>query len=298
MDGIYTDDTVTLGKPNTTMTIRADTGARPIFVHSDGKPPAVDRRANTTVIGLWFGGTRPADGTGAKTAVNGAGGGFTDCTFFGYISGLINGSDAHGNIYRRNRFVRCGYGLLNHPLYVANLNSSQQSDGVLSEENIIVGCEGYSVHYYHEPSYGLAQYNFMGDCLYGLAIQGDLVGPSANRNIVWTCTNAPLYHSAPGTCDHNVWRGCSQPNPGTLGGAKTFDTNYFVSPVPTAGTNPVTWQEADVVSNLGNSSANIDAAISALETAFGQTVQQIHDDATIETHFATLKAVIDTWKLQ
>jgi hypothetical protein len=35
-----------------------------------------------------------------------------------------------------------------------------------------------------------------------------------------------------------------------------------------------------------------------LASAFTQTVQQIHDDATIETHFATLKAVIDTWKLQ
>jgi hypothetical protein len=245
------------------------------------------------VTGIWFGGLRPASDTGYRTVTNGVGGGFTDCTFFGYINGIQNGSDAHGNIYQRNRFVNCGYGLLLHPLYVANLNSSQQSDGVLSEENIFVGCEGYSVHYYHQPSYGLAQYNFIGDALYGLALQGDVSGPvSGNRNIIWGVSDTPLYNvTETGTCNNNVWQGCSQPS--------TPDSdNYFVDPVPTAGTNPHIWQEADVVSNLGKSSAQIDAAISALESAFTQTVQQIHDNATIETHFATLKAVIDTWKLQ
>jgi hypothetical protein len=58
MDGTYTDDTVTLGKTGVSLTIQADTGARPVFVHSDGEPPAVDRKSNTTVIGLWFGGAR------------------------------------------------------------------------------------------------------------------------------------------------------------------------------------------------------------------------------------------------
>lgn len=292
MDGIYTKDT--LNTPSG-ITMQADTGARPIIVHSDGKPPAVNRSAGTTLTGLWFGGTRPANEVGSRTITNGAGGGFTDCTFFGYINCIQNGSDAHGNIYRRNRFVNCGYGTYYHPLYIANMNSDEEADGVLSEENIMVGCEGFSVHYYHEPAYGLAQYNFIGDGRYGLALQGDGSGPvSGNRNIIWTVSNSPLYDICTlGSCDNNVFRGCSQPGASTGG---TFDGNFFVDPVPTAGTNPVVWDEDDIVSNFGDSSANIDAAIAVLETSFAASVATIQADSTIEANFATLKAVIDTWK--
>lgn len=267
-----------------------------MVVHSDGKPPSVNIGSGCDISGFWFGGLRPETDAGARVVTMGVGSVVHDCTFYNYINAIINGSDAHGNTFRRNRFVRCGYGLLAHPLYIANLNSSLPEHGVLTEECTFVGCEGYSVHYYHEPSYGLAQYNFIGDAKYGLALQGDLVGPSGNRNIIWGCAEAPLYYwtIATATCDHNVWKGCTKPQFGsTLG---TFDNNYFVDPAPTAGTNPVVWQEADIAANLGKSSAQIDAAISALETAFTQTVQQIHDDATIEGYFATLKAVIDTWK--
>jgi hypothetical protein len=301
MDGIYTDDSVVLGKTGVSLTIQADTGARPVFVHSDGQPPEVDRKSNTTVTDLWFGGTKPGAVLGSKAVQNGSGGGFTDCTFWGYIQGIINGSDAHGNIYRRNRFVNCGYQNLHHPLYIANMNSSLPEHGVLSEENIMVGSEGYSVHYYHEPAYGLAQYNFMGDCRDGLALQGDESGPvSGNRNIIWGATGSTLYNiCASGNCDHNVFHGCPQPSTpgGTINETRTFDNNYFHG-VVTNGSNPITWQDADVSANFGKTPAQIDAAISALETAFAGTVQQIHDSATIEPHFATLKAVIDTWKLQ
>jgi hypothetical protein len=293
MDGVYTMDSVYFSPG---VTVQATEGARPIIVHSDGYPPAVTRGAGANVSGIWFGGLRIPSNVGARVISNGAGGGFTDCTFFNSL-GIINGSDAHGNIFRRNRFVSCGYGLLDHPIYIANSNSSQESHGVLTEECTFVSCKGFSVHYYHEPSYGLAQYNFIGDAQEALAIQGDLVGPSANRNIIWDASGAPLYHSAPGTCDHNVWHGCSQPNPGALAGAKTFDNNYFHG-VTTNGSNPVTWNDSDVETNFGKTPAQIDAAISALETAFAGTVAEIHDSATIETHFATIKSVIDTWKLQ
>lgn len=264
-----------------------------MIVGADGYPPDVLVASNAVVSHLWIGGTKPASEVGARTVQMGQNALVEDCTFFGYINCISNGSDAHGNIFRRNRLVNCGYLDHWHPLYIANGNSSLPEHGVLSEENIMVGCDGYSVHYYHEPSYGVAQYNLMGNCRNGLALQGDMRGPvSGNRNIIWGVSQWPLYNSTSlGTCNNNVWQGCSQPS-------VPDDSNYFVSPVPTAGTNPVVWQEADVVSNLGNSSANIDAAIAALEAAFTGTVQQIHDDVVIETHFATLKAVIDTWKLQ
>jgi hypothetical protein len=287
MDGTYVFSSLY----NITKNMKADTGARPIITNEDGYPPSIAIGSGITVEGLWFGGLRPDTDAGARVVTMGAGSVVQDCTFFNYINAIQNGSDAHGNTFRRNRFVKCGYGLLAHPLYVANTNSTQEAQGVLSEENIMVGCEGYSVHYYHEPAYGLAQYNFIGDALYGLALQGDADGPvSGNRNIIWGCENSPIYRwVVSGTCDGNVWQGCEQPN-------TPDDGNYFVDPVPTSGTNPHVWQEADVVANLGNSSANIDAAIAALESAFDGTVQEIHDDATVEGNFAVLKAVIDTWK--
>jgi hypothetical protein len=292
LDGIYTVSAdLTINR-----NMRADTNARPTFVHEDGYPPTVGIGNGVTVDGIWFGGLRPASDAGSRTISMGVNAIVRDCTLFGYINGIQNGDNAHGNTYRRNRFVSCGYGAFQHPLYVANMNSTLPEHGVLSEENIMVGCEGFSVHYYHEPAYGLAQYNFIGDAQDGLALQGDADGPvSGNRNIIWGATGSPLYDiCVSGSCDHNVWHDCSQPS---AGGAGTFDNNYFHG-VTTNGTNPATWNDSDVETNFGKTPAQIDAAIAALETAFAQTVQQIHDDATIETHFATLKAVIDTWKVQ
>lgn len=291
MDGIY-EVSGEFSDLEVSGTFLAHTGSRPIVTRSDGSPPSISIQSGAVVRGMWFGGIRPESDDGARTITVGSGCTVEDCTLFGYIDGIQNGADAHGNVYSRNRFVNCGYQLRWHPIYIANLNSAGPEDGCLVEECIFVGCEGYSVHLYHQPSYGLAQYNLIGRALYGLALQGDQQGPvSGNRNIIWGVTNTPLYNSTTlGTCDHNVWQGCSKPN-------APDDHNYFVSPVPTAGTNPVVWQEADVVANLGASSAAIDAAIAALITKFGQTTQQIHDDATIEAEFAVLKSVIDTWKL-
>jgi len=291
MDGIY-EVSGEFSDLEVSGTFLAHTGSRPIVTRSDGSPPSISIQSGAVVRGMWFGGIRPESDDGARTITVGSGCTVEDCTLFGYINGIQNGADAHGNVYSRNRFVNCGYQLHWHPIYIANLNSAGPEDGCLVEESICVGCEGYSVHFYHEPSYGLAQYNFIGRALYGLALQGDQQGPvSGNYNIIWGVTNAPLYNSTTlGTCDHNVWQGCGQPN-------TPDDQNYFVSPVPTSGTNPVVWQEADIVSNLGTSSAAIDVAIGALVTKFGQTTQQIHDDTTIEAEFTTLKSVIDTWKL-
>lgn len=304
-DGIYhLDGITTLGPastPDNPTTITAASGARPIITTTDGYPPAISILSGVTVSGIWFGGTRPTEVSGSKTITPGSGCIVEDCTLFGYINGIQNGSDAHANIYRRNRFVNCGYQRLSHPIYIANLNSAGPEDGCLVEECICVGCQGYSIHLYHEPSYGLAQYNFIGAALYGLALQGDQQGPvSGNRNIIWSATNAPLYYNTTtSNLDHNVWGAdiVESINPGTLSEVRTMEANYFVSPTPTKGTNPVVWQETDVVANLGTSSAVIDAAIAALITKFGQTTQQIHDDATIEAEFTTLKSVIDTWKL-
>ena len=296
MDGIYalSDLSTTFGvtsAADSRTTIEAVDGSRPIITHADGFPPGIAIPTNMNIYGIWFGGERPVAMSGSRTIVMQKTALLEDCTIFGYINGIQNGGDAHGNTYRRNRFARCGYQLYWHPIYVANGNASSESDGVLTEDCIFIGCEGYSVHYYHEPSWGVAQYNFIGNALYGLAVQGDMSGPvSGNRNIIWNVTGNALYNATPlGACDHNVWKGVANAN-------QAEDSNYFVSPVPIAGTNPVVWQESDVAVNLGNSSANIDAACDALEVAFEQSVEAIHADPTIEGNFTILAAVVTAWK--
>lgn len=277
------------------VTIKASPGTRPLLIGSSTNPPAIAIGDGTTVSGLWFGGVRAVTNVNAPTITMGKGCLVEDCTLFGYANGIQNGSDAHGNVYRRNRFVRCGFGDLSHPLYVANLNSSKLADGCLAELNIMVGCQGYSVHFYHQPSYGVAQNNFMCDCRNGLAIQGDIGGPvSGNHNIIWSVSQWPLYYSVTtGTCDGNAWRNCPQPS----GSGPSMDSEKFIN-TPHFGTNPVDWQENDVVSNFGVGSSDIDAAIAALEASFAGTVQQIHDDATIEPNFALLAGAVQTWAAQ
>jgi len=278
LDGVYTLDTMAITGG---VTVLANSGARPVIAGSDGTP-VVTLGDGVYMSGVWFGGTRKETESGSVNM--GSNCIVEDCVLFNGHDGMF--LDNLGCVIRRVKFIDCGKDALWHPLYVRSTDN-------LVEECIVVGGEGYGLHLYHEPARSLAKYNFVGNVHQGLALQGDNSGPvSGDRNIIWTVSATPLYNvTSLGTCNNNVWQGCSQPQ------VPDAD-NYFVDPVPTSGTNPVVWQEADVVTNLGNSSANIDAAIAALETAFAQTVQQIHDDATIETHFATLKSVIDTWKLQ
>jgi hypothetical protein len=296
-DGLYSIDTSggPLILPKGTVIQSAD-GARPTLIGSDGFPPAIDIQSGAIVRGIWFGGTHPSDSLG-KTITMGSGCLVEDCTLFGYTNGIQNGSGAMGNVYRRNRFVKCGYQDLWHPIYIANLNSAGSADGCLVELNIMVGCEGYSIQLYHQPSYGVAKNNFMGDCRNGLAIQGDQGGPvSGPHNIIWGASQWPLYFSVTtGNIDGNVWQGCTQP---LIGGDGSMDHNHFVGTVPTAGTNPSVWQESDVLANFRQSSSDIDAAIAALEASFTADVTTIHADATIEPNFALLAGVIQMWAAQ
>lgn len=290
-DGVYEIDSLVIAPSGTRkgLTICAEDGARPIIVGTDGYPPSVSVGSNVTIRGVWFGGNRPADNTGSRTIVIGSGSTMEDCVLFNYINGIQNGSDAHGNTYRRIKFVNCGYEFYHHPIYVANFNSSLPEHGVLTEDCIVVGGEGFGVHYYHQPSYGVAQYNFIGGTQNALALQGDGQGPvSGNYNIIWGVSGVPLYRStALGSCDGNVWYSCGKPDTPGSG-------NYFIAPVETSGTDPVVWQVGDVLTNLGHSVDDINTAVTSTLAAFsGKTAAQVHAS---EISFALFESVILNWK--
>lgn len=303
MDGIYQiDDDVIVGA-----TMQAISGTRPIITRTDNKPPRIHLNAGVVLNGIWFGGTKETVTERPITTNDGVV--IRNCTFFGYYGGVVEGGNTDHQ-FINNRFVNCGTGLYYHDFYISN---NHAADGCLIQGNIHIGGGGYKSHLYNGvnslyPSNVQLLNNFYGDVQWGAAVYGQ--GHTLQDNVFWsdvgsggTNITANLNASATFSFNHNaVGLNTSRifyaSNPG-----QSADSNAIVDGCPTdlygdsLGTNLAVWQEANVVSNLGNSSANIDAAIAALETAFGQTVQQIHDDATIEGHFTTLKNVVDTWKL-
>jgi hypothetical protein len=306
-DSVYTvSSPYSLGDDFTELThIQADTGARPILTTSGSKCPAVTIGNYLDVTGLWFGGTRDENQLTELQAGDDVV--LEDCTLFNYVEGFGEGASTR-NIYRRNRFVNCGKGTLSHSIYINN--AVDHTAQVL--ENIFVGGAAYHIHLFHDPTDTEIRNNFSGDADYCLVPQG--TDHIIDGNVFWkpsspgypvnmlTGTNRTYtnnYHgpiaSGSERNGHLDWFGDAIPGDVTASGnhyyANTLEPGYDPN-------SPTTTNDGDEVALLGKSAAQIDAAISALETAFAGTVQQIHDSATIETHFATIKSVIDTWKLQ
>lgn len=302
MDGVYTLDTVTVSAG---VTMQADTGARPVIVHSDGKAPQVHLNANATIDGVWFGGTKQTENR-PLTLNNGAT--VKNCTFFGYYGCVSEGGNTN-HLFEDNNFVNCGDGSLFHDLYISN---NHAAGGCIIRGNVHIGGEGYKLHLYNGvnaayPSNVQATGNFYAAGQWGQAVYGS--GHTVTKNVIWSVSQAGSQITA--TLDISSTFDWSENVIGletaarffgTPSEGRTIDNNCIVDGAPAdvagddIGTNPHVWQEADIAANLGKSSAQINAAISALETSFAGTVQQIHDDATIEGNFAILRAVVDAWK--
>lgn len=302
LDGVYTQDIVTVLAG---VTMQAAPGARPIIVHSDGKAPRVYLNANAIIDGVWFGGAKQ---TGDRPLTLNNGAKVQNCTFFGYYGCVSEGGNTNHQ-FLNNRFVNCGSGSFFHDIYISE---GHAADGCIIEGNIHIGGEGYKLHLFNGvnstyPSNVQATGNFYASGQWGQAVYG--TSHSITKNIIWSVAQTGSQITA--TLDANATFDWSQNVIGlntadrffgTPSVGRTIDNNCIVDGAPAEvagdniGINSHIWQESDIVANLGNSSANIDAAISALESSFAQTVQQIHDDAGIEGNFTTIKNVIDTWK--
>jgi hypothetical protein len=305
-DGVYTVASgLSIQNYTTPTTIQAASGARPILTTSDSKCPAITFGNNLHVTGLWFGGLR--DENQLTELHVGTDVTLQDCVLFNYVEGIGEGTGTR-NTYQRNKFISCGQGTLSHSLYINNAISHTAT----VTDNIFIGGAAYHIHLFHDPTDTDVTYNFSGDADYCLVPNGS--GHNVDHNIFWkpsspgypvnlstgsSRTYTKNYHgpiaSGSERNGHLDWFGAAIPVDMTASGnyyyANTLEPGYDPN-------SPTTTNDGDEVTLLNKSAAQIDAAISALELAFAQTVQQIHDDATIETHFATLKNVIDTWKLQ
>jgi hypothetical protein len=303
LDGIYNSlDTINI---QSGVFIRAATGARPVITRTDDKPPAVEMAANSRLYNIWLGGLRDEEiSTELHPGNNSV---IEDCVFCNYVEAIGEGAAA-GVTYRRNKFIGCGSGELSHSLYINN--AVDHTASVL--ENIFIGGEAYHVHIWHNATNTPVRNNFSSGADFCVVPQG--ANHIVEGNIFWkpsspgypvnlstgtdrTYTNN--YHGpiASGSLrnGHLDWFGAAIPGDVTASGNHYYTNTLEPGYDPNS---PTTTNDGDEGTLLGKSTAQIDAAISALETAFAGTVQQIHDSATIETHFATLKAVIDTWKLQ
>jgi hypothetical protein len=307
MDGIYIVGSPFAlgGEYDSTTYIVADTNARPILTTSGNKCPAVTIGSNLNVSGLWFGGVRDEAQltelhVGTDIILEG-------CILFNYVEGVGEGTGTR-NIYRRNKFINCGQGTLSHSIYINNaVNHTAQ---VL--ENILIGGAAYHIHLFHDPTNTEIRNNFSGDADYCLVPNG--VNHIIDGNVFWKPsspgypvnlstgsdrTYTKNYHGSIASGSerngHLDWFG------GAIPGDMTASGNYYYTNTLEPGydpNSPTITNDGDEITLLGKSAAQIDAAISALETAFQQTVQQIHDDPAIETNFTILKNVIDTWKIQ
>jgi hypothetical protein len=318
LDGVHQID-VEVNVP-ANVVLKAVSGARPIITRSDNKPPRVHLNAGTMVNGIWFGGSKETVVERPITLNNDAT--IQDCTFFGYYGGIAEGGNSN-HLFEGNRFINCGTAGHYHDLYISGDTHAKIYD------NIFIGGEGYKIHLWHEAANADIQGNFVAECLLGLVLQHST--NQAINNIFWNDTVRPMStHLIAGMFLHNLfghrtdgtgkWDHQMNGGEGDLGltvdrcgyiGDRYLDTTtwpgseVYVGPyngdghvLPAAGTNYIRYAVEDLPALLGYSEAQIDAAVEALEQAFAQTVQQIHDDSTIETHFATLKAVVDAWKLQ
>jgi hypothetical protein len=317
MDGIYTQDIVIL-RPGLTM--QPVNGARPIVKKASGYPPSVQVLAGSTCTGIWFGGTRES---APNTAVQvGDGATISGCTFFGYYQCISEGG--HVNcLYRNNRFVNCGGDGLWHSIYISGDSHARIYD------NLFVGGQGYNIHLWHFEDHIDVQGNFCGGGFFEFVMQK--IADQAIDNVFWNHVSAdasPLtVNIGAGTFTHNLFghktmgtgkwdqdmngnTGLTVDRLGLIGDAYVDTTTwpghtYTIGPfvgdghvLPAPGTNYTHYAVTDLPALLGYSEAEIDAAVAVLISTFGQTVQQIHDDQSIESNFAILRNVVDAWRLQ
>jgi hypothetical protein len=317
MDGIYQQDTVAI-QPG--LFLKAVDGARPVVTQADNTPPTVDIGAGARVEGVWFGGTKDTSPQTTIYAKNDAQ--IVGNTFFGYFGGVSEGTH-YNNLYQSNRFVNGGGGGYYHDIYI----SAEHSNAKIYD-NLFVGGEGYKMHLWHYATGVDMRRNFLAEYYYGTVLQH--VSDSAVDNVFWNHKPTPgagqllTVNIGAGTFVHNLFGNrtngtgkwdqdlnngiLTADRLGLIGDRHTDTTTWpgetvAVGPyngdghvLPAPGTNYTHYAVTDLPALLGYSEAQIDAACAALIAAFGQTIQQIHDDATIEGQFAILRAVVDAWK--
>jgi hypothetical protein len=302
LGGVYTwaaDAGTPFAVPAST-TLRAAAGEIPVLTHTDGGIPRLHCNAGATVRGVWFGGTKGED---RAVTVN-AGVTLDGCVFWNYLQCISEGSGTR-EVYSGNLFVNCGNGSLQHSIYISN-SAASASEGARILGNVFIGGEGYHIHLWHGPANTVIQGNFSAQSVGSLVVDGP--GHTVSHNVLWSQQTAielwPLNLSANagGTYTSNLHGedARSDRNPrewrtGALRAGLSVSSNTFVGNCATFGTSAQAITVASLPDILGYSKAEIDTAISDLETAFAQTPTQIQADATITPKWNALQSVAAAW---
>lgn len=287
--------------------LAADVGARPVLVRTDGYTPSMTCHDDVLVEGLWFGGARDEvierGWIHFDKRVK-----FRNNVLWNYFGGIGEGGGS-ANAYRRNTFVNCGTGFLYHPIYI---NNSDPLHTAFVLENIFIGGQAWQIHLWHGPTNTLIDGNFSADADYCLSLQGTNI--TASNNVWWKPTSPgfPVGIANSGATANNIYRrNFHGPilEGSTLGeyldwfGSNDFDgrgvtlsNNYYYPNMQRADKAPVLMTLGSEATYLGKTAAQIDGAVSALKTAFSGTVQEVHDNTTINGHISTLRSVINKWK--
>lgn len=278
-------------------TFRAKPGARVIFSQADDAPPAIYVADYVRLEGLWFGGNWKAENSGGFF-VGGSpqsyGIQLVNNTFFGYRE-LSQGS-AEYLFYQGNRFVRTGDGRFSHSIYLSGgYTAGSMAQHAIVDNNIFVGGEGYAIHGWHQTHNNIITRNFVSGHFWGLVLDGS--DHVVANNFFWRQTGQPEREGPfsawlPGErilVVNNIF--AQNPSIPGVGPQVTIENNAFLSSTH-IGTEPREVSVDAAAAALGQSTATIDQAISALESAFAALVADIYADGSIETNFEQLHFVI------
>ena len=282
--GIYQMDTVTVAAGEALEGI-----GRVIITRADGKPPHIFNFG--TLRGVWIGGTRETELTGAATFQCGTNAVFEDCAFYGYFSGL-NVADAKGARVSNCVFANCGTDNYWHPVYINNY-MAQAGEGTTFERNIIVGGEGYAIHLWHSPNWNNLYNNFVA-ANRGMAQQGN--DNIWTRNVFWSNGKYPCVYIDTGVRLKFTWNLVGAVTTTHILNTPTDATirnNGFISPAITFGKSPQVYD--NVRGLLGYTQASITNSVTSLVASFTQTPQALLIDATIDTHTDKLRDVLAHW---
>lgn len=276
------------------VTLKAAVGARPIITRISGYAPRVRVGTNSVLDGLWIGGARSEDDSVPALCHVPQDGLVQNCTFFGFYE--LFGSGMYRTTLQNNRIVNCGTGTLYHPIYYSN-PSALPGEGLNVIDNIFVGNNGYCIHCYNtttNPHSLVATGNFMGGVLGAMAVKGD--GHVIDKNLVWTSSGIAILRLAGSFSITKTFVGqaTGSVTDGLVPG-QTLDNNTFVDRA-TAGTNPVSWNNANVFAVFNANLTEINLIVSAIQRTFWQNVNDLAIDADIEGYFSQIQNLISIWK--
>lgn len=307
-DGIYTGD---WHAPNiltipASVTLQAESGARPVLTSSDDTPPRVDVLMPSIVDGLWFGSaTKPT--TNDTVIITYSQAQMKNCTFFNYDQCLLTQQTGYNTLVDACRFVNCGYHNKSHDMYITN-NKQTGIYGTRVQDCINIGGQGWKYHAYG----GIVSdteilRNFAGALdggdvgYYGCYVVSTGIGTITN-NVFWSTTSTSeqlQINSMPsGSVIHNLTGRCLGWIPNWLNDDIQRSDNSFIDPYRIAWTSGIgtNYTRADMPTVLGVSADALDAACTAINTSFTtQTIAQILADATIESNFTIIDAARLAW---